>query len=110
VEYIAGLLGGIAGSSAFWVIDKYLAVVPQGYRVVAAIGCFVMFGVVGYFFAGKSKTARENARFSIASGWKGRKMTGTIEEVHVPRDVDARIASNIKAKGDIEMHIKNIKR
>ncbi|MBR7918269.1 hypothetical protein KDX16_21010 [Burkholderia vietnamiensis] len=109
MEYIGGLLGGIAGSAAFWVIDKYLAVVSQDYRVVAAIGFFIVFGVVGYLFARKSKTARGKAGFSVASGWKGKKITGTIEEIQVPRNVDAQIASNIKAKNDIEINIKNIK-
>ena len=45
MQYIAGLLGGVAASALFWVVDKYLLVLPQTYQILGTIAAFLIFGL-----------------------------------------------------------------
>jgi hypothetical protein len=56
MEYVAAMLGGIAASAAFWVIDKYSLNLPQSYQLGGMIACFVVFGIAGFWLSPRGVT------------------------------------------------------
>jgi len=110
MQYAAAILGGVAASAAFWLIDKYLLVLPQSYQRSGMVSCFVVFGVAGFWLASrgpKPSGARIGTR--IASGLKGRKVKITVDGVNASGDGNAEVVTDVKAKGDIDAEVKNIK-
>jgi hypothetical protein len=108
MEYMAALLGGIAASAVFWLIDKYLLALPQGYQIGGIVACFVIFGGAGFWLSSRGPTRRAlGAR--IASGLKGRNVKISLDGVETSSQANSEILSDVSARRDIDMQAKNIK-
>jgi hypothetical protein len=59
MQYLAALLGGVAASALFWVVDKYLLALPQTYQILGAVAAFSLFGLAGYLLASRKAGSTE---------------------------------------------------
>lgn len=108
MEYVAALLGGIAASAVFWLIDKYLLILPQGYQIGGIVACFVIFGGAGFWLSSRGPT-RPTVGTRIATGLKGRNVKINLDGVETSGQSNTDILSDVSARRDIDMQAKNIK-
>ena len=102
MQYGAGIFAGITASALFWLLDKYILTLPQGYQVGGVIACFAVFGAAGYWLASRAPKKREApAGTRVASGLKGNNIKATVDGVTATGGRSADILSDIDAKGDI---------
>jgi hypothetical protein len=110
MQYAAALLGGLAASAAFWLIDKYMLLLPQSYQRGGMVACFVAFGVAGLWLTSRGpKPSGAMPGTRIASGLKGRNVKVSVDGAEVTGGRNTEVVTDVKAKGDIEAEVKNIK-
>ena len=110
MQYAAAVFGGVAASALFWLVDKYLLTLPQGYQIGGAIGCFVVFGALGFYLATRFGTApRRPTGTRIASGLKAENVKVAVDGVTASGAGSTEVVTDVEAKGDIEAKLKDIK-
>jgi hypothetical protein len=108
MEYVAALLGGVAASAVFWLVDKYLFILPQSYQIAGIVACFIIFGGAGFWFSSRAAT-RAPLGTRIASGLRGRDIKVNLDGVETSGQANSEILSDVEARRDIDMQAKNIK-
>ena len=99
MQYGAGIFAGIAASALFWLLDKYILALPQGYQVGGVIACFAVSGAVGYWLASRAlKKTRVRAGTRVASGLKGNNVKVKVEGVTATGGGSADILSDVEAR------------
>ena len=109
MEYAAGILGGIAASAVFWLIDKYVLSLPQSYQLGGVVACFVVFGATGFWLASRGlNLSAGSSGARIASELRGRNVRVKVDGVRTDGHANTDVLSDVNAKGDIDAEAKNI--
>lgn len=109
MQYAAAIFGGVAASAIFWLIDKYLLTLPQSYQIGGVIGCFVVFGALGFYLAMRVRARqRIPAGTRVASGLKARNVKVAVDGVRTTGAGNAEIVTDIDATGDVDAKVKNV--
>ena len=109
MQYAAAILGGIAASAAFWLIDTYLLSLPNSYQIGGVIACFVVFGATGFYLARRLRVAPQKPTGTrVASGLKARNVKVDVDGVRASGVGNTEVVTNVEAEGDIDAKLKNI--
>src|ERR1700752_812122 len=109
MQYVAAIFAGVAASAIFWFVDKYSLGVSDTYRSGGMLGCFALFGGVGYWLASRSSIVPGAGGITIIlSRIKAANITAKVRVVRSPTSGTIEILSNVRAKGNIEADVRNI--
>jgi hypothetical protein len=108
MQYAAAILGGIAASAVFWLIDKYLLVLPQSYQLAEMVACLAVFGGAGYWLASRVRPAAPKPGMRIVSGVRAKNVKARVKGVRTGGTGRTEIFTDIDAGGNVDADVENV--